>query len=80
MRRVGAFEAKTHLSKLLQLVKAGESVAITLHGEEVARLVPAQGSGQKKDVAVAIARWKKARKGVTLGGLKVRELINQGRM
>ena len=79
MRSVGAFEAKTHLSKLLQLVKAGESVAITLHGEEVARLVPAQGKGQKTDVAAAIERWKRARKGVTLGGLKVRELINQGR-
>jgi prevent-host-death family protein len=79
MRSVGAFEAKTHLSKLLRLVKAGESVAITLHGEEVARLVPSQGNGRETDVAAAIARWKKARKGITLGGLKVHELINQGR-
>jgi prevent-host-death family protein len=79
MRSVGAFEAKTHLSKLLRLVKAGESVTITLHGEEVARLVPAKGNDHKTDVAAAIARWKKARKSVKLDGLKVRELINQGR-
>ncbi|MBU6279982.1 MAG: type II toxin-antitoxin system Phd/YefM family antitoxin [Actinomycetales bacterium] len=37
---VGAFEAKTHLSELLQRVEAGEQVTITKHGRPVARLVP----------------------------------------
>ena len=40
MRKVGAFEAKTHLSALLDLVAAGEEVVITKRGRPVARLVP----------------------------------------
>jgi prevent-host-death family protein len=38
---VGVHEAKTHLSRLLERVAAGEEIAITRRGEEVARLVPA---------------------------------------
>jgi prevent-host-death family protein len=37
---VGSFEAKTHLSSLLQRVEAGEEVTITKHGRPIARLVP----------------------------------------
>jgi prevent-host-death family protein len=36
---VGAFEAKTKLSELLDKVEAGEEVIITRRGKEVARLV-----------------------------------------
>lgn len=37
---VGVHEAKTHLSRLLLQVAAGEEVIITSRGKEVARLVP----------------------------------------
>jgi prevent-host-death family protein len=37
---VGAFEAKTHLSRLLDQVQAGNDVYITRHGKRVAHLVP----------------------------------------
>ena len=37
---VGAFEAKTHLSELLQRVEHGEHITITKHGRGVARLIP----------------------------------------
>jgi prevent-host-death family protein len=40
-RSVGVHEAKTHLSRLLERVSAGEEIAITRRGEEVARLVGA---------------------------------------
>jgi len=40
MATVGAFEAKTKLSELLDMVERGEEVTITRHGEPVARLVP----------------------------------------
>ena len=39
-KSVGVHEAKTHLSRLLQEVGAGEEVVITSRGREVARLVP----------------------------------------
>jgi prevent-host-death family protein len=38
---VGAYEAKTHLSALLDRVERGETVTITRKGRPVARLVPA---------------------------------------
>ena len=40
MREVGAFEAKTHLSSLLDAVAQGETITITKRGHPVARLVP----------------------------------------
>ena len=38
MREVGAFEAKTHLSALLDEVARGEIIIITRRGRPVARL------------------------------------------
>lgn len=40
-KSVGVHEAKTHLSRLLDDVAAGEDVVITRRGRQVARLVPA---------------------------------------
>jgi prevent-host-death family protein len=39
-KSVGVHEAKTHLSRLLEDVAAGEEVLITRRGEAVASLVP----------------------------------------
>lgn len=41
-KSVGVHEAKTHLSRLLDDVAAGEEVVITRRGVEVARLVSAR--------------------------------------
>jgi prevent-host-death family protein len=77
MQSVGAFEAKTHLPRLLQAVAAGESVIITKHGVPVAKLVPADRQGpQPGDV---IGSLRQARRGVTLGGLSLADLISEGR-
>ncbi len=38
--QIGAFEAKTHLSRLLEKVARGESFVITRHGKPVAELRP----------------------------------------
>ena len=40
VKTVGAFEAKTHLSQLLDAVEAGERIVITRHGRPVAELSP----------------------------------------
>ncbi len=40
MRVVGAFDAKTHLSALLESVELGEHITITRRGKPVAKLVP----------------------------------------
>jgi prevent-host-death family protein len=41
--RVGVRELRQNLSRYLERVKAGESLTVTEHGREVARLVPSGG-------------------------------------
>jgi len=66
MIKVGAFEAKTQFSALLEKVAEGEEVVITRHGKPVARLIKAQ-SADKADIDDAIARLKELRKHSTIG-------------
>lgn len=79
MSTVGAFEAKTHFSQLLDQVEAGETVTITRHGEPVAKLVPAKRAAGKKSVKALIEEIRATRKGTSLGGLTIKELVNAGR-
>ena len=78
MLSVGAFEAKTHLSALLDRVAAGEEVVITKHGKPVARLVPAHHVDRARAIH-AFERLKALRKSTTLGGLSWKELRDEGR-
>ncbi len=43
---IGLFEAKTHLSELINRVERGEEVVITRHNKAVAKLVPVLRSRQ----------------------------------
>jgi prevent-host-death family protein len=78
MSPIGAFEAKTHLSELLDRVEAGEELVITRHGRPVARLVPVADAQQQR-AAEAVKRLRAWRGGATLGGLDWRELRDAGR-
>jgi prevent-host-death family protein len=75
---VGLFDAKTHLSALVDRVAKGEEITITKHGAAVAVLVPVKNrhSGDPRKVA---ERIRALRKGVVLEGLSVRQLIEEGR-
>lgn len=77
MESVGAYEAKTHLPRLLDEVAAGRSVVITKRGVPVARLVPATRQALRPSEVIAALR--RARGGVTLGGLTLADLISEGR-
>lgn len=79
MRHVGAFEAKNTLGSLLDLVEKGEEVVITRRGKPVARLVPNTSEVNRESARRAVEDIRKMRKGVTLGGLKIKDLINEGR-
>ena len=76
---VGAYDAKTHFSELLEKVESGEEITITRHGTPVARLVPVKKGQTPSDRRAAIARWIASSKGLSLGGLRIRDLINEGR-
>jgi prevent-host-death family protein len=75
---VGAFDAKTHLSALLEKVASGEEVVITKHGRPVARLVSASRFDRGR-VNEAFDKLKALRKGTTLGGLSWKTLRDEGR-
>ena len=80
MLKVGCCKARARFSQLLTRVAAGESIIITRRGEEVAYLVPPpQKSFSRERFERARAQWEKARKNVKLKGLKIRDLINEGR-
>jgi prevent-host-death family protein len=76
---VGAYQAKTHLSELLEKVEAGEEIIITKHGAPVAKLVPMKKEASAEQRASAIRRIQKLGSGLSLGGLKIKDLINEGR-
>ena len=76
---VGAYEAKTHLSELLEKVEAGEEITITKHGAPVAKLVPVKKEVTLEERVAAIKRIQKLASGLSLGRLKVKDLISEGR-
>jgi prevent-host-death family protein len=78
MDTVGTFEAKTHLTRLLDRVVAGEQITITRHGTPIARLVPVKPASSRQ-IRETIAKLKEFSKGQRLGGLNVKDLINEGR-
>jgi prevent-host-death family protein len=78
METVGAYEAKTHLTKLLARVAKGEKITITKHGVPVAVLQPADSS-KKTPVRDIIEQLKRFRSGHRLDGLSIREMIEEGR-
>ena len=45
---INIYAAKTHLSRLIDQVNAGEEIVITRHGRPVARLVPAEAAKPRK--------------------------------
>lgn len=78
MKTVGAFEAKTHLNELLNRVSKGETIRITRRGILIAKLVPS-AEGESKDLKKVVREIREIRQGASLGGVTLRELIDEGR-
>jgi prevent-host-death family protein len=78
METVGAYEAKTHLPKLLERVQKGERITITKHGVPVAVLQPPDPQ-KNVDTKSVIAELRKFRDKHSLEGLSIREMIKEGR-
>lgn len=77
-KKVGLFEAKTHLSALVEEARLGAEIEITRRGETVARL-SAPGRRDTKDIHDAIEGLKRLSATQTLGGITIKELIEAGR-
>jgi prevent-host-death family protein len=80
MESIGLFEAKTHLSELINRAERGEEVVITRHNKPVARLVPIgrplDDSAQRRLAALEALQ---AFEPIVLPGVTLGELIGVGR-
>lgn len=83
MRKIGAFEAKTHLSQLLDRASQGESFAITKHGRVIALLTPAAMKpviATREIIAhIQLLRKKIAKRGIKMTLKEVNALKKSGR-
>ncbi|MCL2544170.1 MAG: type II toxin-antitoxin system prevent-host-death family antitoxin [Nocardioidaceae bacterium] len=76
MSTVGAYDAKTHLPRLLAEVEKGEIVTITRHGTAIARLVPVAGTPAGGALADEL---RQARRGVRRGDDTIADMLAEGR-
>ena len=80
MREVGSFEAKNKLSALLDQVEHAAEIVITRRGKAVAKLLPAGPGFDRVKARRAASGLRDASKGVKLRGLKIKDLIDAGRV
>ena len=79
MASVGTFEAKTHLSDLLDRVSRGERITITRHGVPAALLIPVEEKETKLTHREIVEGMRALRKRVKPGKISVREMVKEGR-
>ena len=79
MQTIGAFDAKTHLSALLDRVARGERITITRHGVPAAMLVPVGESDRRLTHEEIVEGMRALRKRVKPDTVSVREMVNEGR-
>jgi prevent-host-death family protein len=79
MKTVGAFEAKTHLSELLDRASKGETITITRHGVPAARLVPVREAEKKLTHEEIVEGMRALRQRVKPDRMTVREMVKEGR-
>ena len=84
MKYVGIFDAKTHLSGLVDEVEKGQEIVITRHGKPVARLVRAEDrlspeATKRRRKALAELREIAKRLKINATQEQIKAWINEGR-
>lgn len=77
---IGVFEAKTRFSELVtRVAETGAEFVITKHERPVASLIPVGKPYSQDRATEAVANWRRHRKRRRLQGLKIKDLIDEGR-
>lgn len=76
MAEIGAYDAKTHLPKLLERVEKGERFVITRHGKPVAELIPV-AARDTAAIARAIAEVRAVRQRLARRGVQLRDVLGE---
>ncbi|MBV8149097.1 MAG: type II toxin-antitoxin system prevent-host-death family antitoxin [Candidatus Eremiobacteraeota bacterium] len=84
MRQVGIFEAKTHLSALVDAAGRGETIIVTRNGTPVAQIGPVETATPKPTKEQAIDEIRRSREELKKSGRgvsieEILEWIAQGR-
>ena len=77
---IGAFEAKTHFSRIIEEVERGADYVITRRGKPVAKIIPFQKEPEmtRMDVLEKFQELRKKYRGKP-GDFNIREAIEDGR-
>ncbi len=74
-----ADNAQGDFKEAIARAEAGEDVTIVRNGKTVAKVVADQPSRDPAQIRCAIDEMREMRKRLSLGGLKIKDLINEGR-
>jgi len=75
---IGTFEAKTHLSGILENVQKGGEYIITNRGKPIAKLIPYSDHKDKLKIGEIIFHFDSIRNSIK-GKINIKEYINEGR-
>jgi prevent-host-death family protein len=78
-KTLSVVEAKKHFSEILRRAGEGERFVVTNHGRPVAQILP-PATSTREERRAAIELMKRERKGRTLDGITIREMIDDGRL
>ena len=76
---VPLFEAKNRLSALVAEAEHGREVTITRRGVPVAKIVPVNPGFDRDKARRTAEALRRASRGVTLGGIDIKALVDEGR-
>ena len=77
--QIGAFDAKTHFSELLQGVMKGKTFEILRRGKPVAHLTSIRGVDNSRVAREALDYLRSLRRTISVSRAEVRGWINEGR-
>jgi prevent-host-death family protein len=77
-KSIGSFDAKTHLSRILEEIQGGAEYIITKRGRPIARLVQYKDKDDSMSLDDVILRLGKIRDSVK-GKVNIQEYISEGR-
>jgi prevent-host-death family protein len=77
---IGAFEAKTHFSQIIEKAESGEDFIITRRGKPVAKIIPFEQKKEMtfKEAVKQLIEFRKLYRGEP-GSFNIREAIEEGR-
>jgi prevent-host-death family protein len=76
MAEIGAYEAKTHLPRLLERVQQGERFVITKHGRPIAELVPFSRHNVER-IREALTEIRALHKGLARRRVRLKDILRE---